>query len=83
MIGVAAYFYYLTVELVADAAQVAVEFGFDQWVYEWLAMLGAENDVKIVFYERLSHSPIVYNLPSQERNRLARVYRAIGWCISD
>ena len=51
MVGVAANFYYLTVEFVANATEVAMQFCFYGWVYQWLTVFGAEYDMDIVFYE--------------------------------
>lgn len=51
MVCVASHFYHLTVEFVADATEVAVQFCFNRWMYQRLSVLGTENDVNIVFYE--------------------------------
>lgn len=59
VVGVAAYFYDLTAELVADATKVAVQFGFDGRVYQWLSVFGAKYDMNVVFYKRLSHNLLV------------------------
>ena len=48
MICVAAYFYHLAFQFVADAAEVAVEFVYDFNVYEMLPFFGAEDDVEVV-----------------------------------
>ena len=55
MVGVATNFYYMTFKLVTDATKVAVQFFLYRWMYQRLAILGAEYDMYIVFYERLSH----------------------------
>ena len=51
MVAVTAYFNYLTVELVANATEVAMEFCFHGWMYQRLTVFGAEYDMHIVFNE--------------------------------
>jgi len=44
-------FYRLAFELVANAAEVGIEFGFDGLIYKRLPIFGAEDEVDIIFYE--------------------------------
>ena len=44
-------FYRLAFELVANASQVGIEFGFDGLIYKRLPIFGAEDEVDIVFDE--------------------------------
>jgi hypothetical protein len=55
MVGVPAYFYALTFEADAYAAQVSMELSFYGWIYYRLAVHDAEYVVYVFFYERLSH----------------------------
>jgi len=62
MVRVATNFYYLTFEVIANAAEVAVQFFFYRWMYQSISVFGAEYDVNIILYERLSHSFIFFYL---------------------
>ena len=42
-------FYRLAFELVANASQVGIEFGFDGLIYQRLPIFGAEDEVDIIF----------------------------------
>jgi hypothetical protein len=44
-------FYRLAFELVANASQVGIEFGFDGLIYKRLPIFGAEDEVDIIFDE--------------------------------
>ena len=50
MVGVTAYLNDMTVEFVANATEVTVQFCFHGWVYQRLTVFGAEYDMYIVFY---------------------------------
>ena len=55
MIGVAANFYNGTIEIITYSTEIGVKFCFYRRVYQGFSVLGTENDVYIIFYERLSH----------------------------
>ena len=42
-------FYRLAFELVANAAEVGIKFGFDCIIYQRLPIFGAEDEVDIIF----------------------------------
>lgn len=56
MVGIAANFYNCAFEFITYTTEIGVQFRFYRWVYQRLTVLGAEHDVYVVFYERLSHS---------------------------
>jgi hypothetical protein len=56
MVGITTYDEYLTIQVIANATQIGVQLALHRRVYQRLSVLGAENDVQIVFYERLSHA---------------------------
>jgi hypothetical protein len=51
MVGIAAHFYDLTIEVVADTAEIAVQFCLNGRVYQRFPIFGAEYEVYIVFDE--------------------------------
>ena len=55
MIMVSANFDDMALEPVTDTAQIGVKFGLNRRVYQRSTMFRAEDDVEVVFYQRLSH----------------------------
>ncbi len=51
MVCVTANFYDLTLEPIANAAEVAMQFCLYGRMYEWRTVFRAEYDVDIIFYE--------------------------------
>jgi hypothetical protein len=51
VISVASHFYRWAVEVFANTAQVSMQCLLDILRYQWLPVLGAENDVQVIFYE--------------------------------
>jgi hypothetical protein len=51
MVGITTYDEYLTIQVIANATQIGVQLGLHRRVYQRLSVLGAENDVQIVFYK--------------------------------
>lgn len=51
VVGIAANFYALTFQAIADAAKVGMEFGFYRGMYKRLPVFGAKYEVYVVFYE--------------------------------
>lgn len=51
MIGVAANLYRLTIQIITDAAKIAMQRLFKRWLYKMLSVFGAKYNVEIVVYQ--------------------------------
>jgi hypothetical protein len=51
VVGVPSYFDHVAFKVIAYAAEIAVEFIFDRFMYQRLSVLCAEHDMQVIFYE--------------------------------
>ena len=61
MLSVAPYFDWMTFQFFADTPNITVKLFLIRRIDEWLAMFCAENNMNVIFYERLSPSIKVYD----------------------
>jgi hypothetical protein len=51
VVGVPSYFDHVAFKVIAYAAEIAVEFVLDRFIYQRLPVLRTEYDVQVIFYE--------------------------------
>lgn len=61
MVDIAADLNHGALEFVANAAEVGVEFRLHRCFDPWPTAFGAEDDVNVIFYERLSHGQVCFD----------------------